>query len=55
MEEQDERDYPVIGAEEREDAEDAESMGMNMDEGEDKGPTAYDLVKNEVFGEGVEI
>ncbi|KAI4843083.1 hypothetical protein E4T44_06940 [Aureobasidium sp. EXF-8845] len=55
MEEQDERDYPVVGAEERDDAEDAEPMGMNIDEGEDEGPTAYDLVKNEVIGEGVEI
>ncbi|KAI4843105.1 hypothetical protein E4T44_06926 [Aureobasidium sp. EXF-8845] len=56
MEEQDERDYSVVGAEERDDAEDdAEPMGMNIDEGEDEGPTAYDLVKNEVFGEGVEI
>jgi hypothetical protein len=55
MEEQDKRDCPVVGAEEGDDAEDAEPMGMNIDEGEDEGLTAYDLVKNEVFGEGVEI
>lgn len=55
MEEQDGRDYPVVGAEEGDDAEDAEPIGMNIDEGEDEGPTAYNLVKNEVFGEEVEI
>jgi len=30
-------------------------VGMNVDSGEDEGLTAYELVKNEVFGEGVEI
>lgn len=30
-------------------------VGMNVDSGEDEGLTAYELVKNEVFGEGVDI
>lgn len=30
-------------------------VGMNVDSGEDEGLTAYELVKNEGFGEGVEI
>ncbi|KAG9604810.1 hypothetical protein KCU77_g1089, partial [Aureobasidium melanogenum] len=34
---------------------DGEPLGMNIDEGEDEGLTAYQLVKNEVFGEGVEV
>ncbi|KAG9698500.1 hypothetical protein KCU95_g2548, partial [Aureobasidium melanogenum] len=33
----------------------AEPLGMNIDEGEDEGLTAYQLVKNEVLGEGVEV
>ncbi|CAD0110539.1 unnamed protein product [Aureobasidium uvarum] len=37
------------------DDEDEEPVGMNIDSGEDEGLTAYELVKNEVFGEGVEI
>jgi hypothetical protein len=56
MEEQDERDYPVAAEEEdAEVSEFAEPMGMNIDSGEDEGLTAYELVKKEVFGEGVEI
>jgi hypothetical protein len=55
MEEQDGKDYPIVSAEEGDDAEDAEPKGLNIDEGEDEGPTAYGLVKKEVFGEGVEI
>lgn len=35
--------------------EDEELMGMNIDSGEDEGLTAYELVKQEVFGEGVEF
>ncbi|KAH0276659.1 hypothetical protein KCU91_g3709, partial [Aureobasidium melanogenum] len=34
---------------------DGEPIGMNIDDGEDEGLTAYQLVKNEVFGEGVEV
>ncbi|KAK6000246.1 hypothetical protein QM012_003878 [Aureobasidium pullulans] len=34
---------------------DAEPVGMNIDAGEDERMTAYELVKNEVFGEGVEV
>ncbi|KAG9664159.1 hypothetical protein KCU64_g856, partial [Aureobasidium melanogenum] len=34
---------------------DGEPLGMNIDDGEDEGLTAYQLVKNEVFGEGVEV
>ncbi|KAG9663264.1 hypothetical protein KCU64_g1420, partial [Aureobasidium melanogenum] len=34
---------------------DGEPMGMNIDDGEDEGLTAYQLVKSEVFGEGVEV
>ncbi|KAG9563331.1 hypothetical protein KCU71_g1751, partial [Aureobasidium melanogenum] len=34
---------------------DREPIGMNIDDGEDEGLTAYQLVKNEVFGEGVEV
>jgi hypothetical protein len=46
---------PVVDRDaEAEDA-DQEPMGMNIDSGEDEGLTAYELVKNEVFGEGVEI
>lgn len=30
-------------------------MGMNIDSGEDEGLTAYELVKNEVSSEGVEV
>lgn len=35
--------------------ENEELMGMNIDSGEDEGLTAYELVKQEVFGEGVEF
>ncbi|KAH0363561.1 hypothetical protein KCU65_g7303, partial [Aureobasidium melanogenum] len=33
----------------------AEPLGMNVDDGEDEGLTAYQLVENEVFGEGIEV
>ncbi|THW20077.1 hypothetical protein D6D02_01559 [Aureobasidium pullulans] len=33
---------------------DEESMGMNVDSGEDEGLTAVELIEKEVFGEGVE-
>lgn len=50
-----------LAAEIKEEADDgawvdeAEPLGMNIDDGEDEGLTAYQLVKNEVFGEGVEV
>lgn len=34
---------------------DGEPLGMNIDSGEDEGLTAYELVKNEAFVDGVEV
>ena len=51
MKKEDEEEHPVDDAE----GEDEEPMGMNIDSGEDEGLTAYELVKQEVFGERVEF
>ncbi|KAH0282751.1 hypothetical protein M436DRAFT_52788 [Aureobasidium namibiae CBS 147.97] len=47
-----EEEHPVADDAE---GEDEWPVGMNVDSGEDEGLTAYELVKNEVFGEGVEV
>jgi hypothetical protein len=54
--EDDEESPAVVDGDAEADADaEQEPMGMNIDSGEDEGLTAYELVKNEVFGEGVEI
>lgn len=52
MKKEDGEEHPVDDAAE---GEDEEPLGMNIDSGEDEGLTAYELVKQEVFGEGVEF
>jgi len=49
---EEEEEHPVADDAE---GEDEWPVGMNVDSGEDEGLTAFELVKNEVFGEGVEI
>ncbi|CAD0083995.1 unnamed protein product [Aureobasidium vineae] len=44
-----------LAAEVKKEVDDEEPLGMNIDSGEDEGLIAYELVKNEVFGEGVEV
>jgi hypothetical protein len=51
MKKEDGEEHPVDDAE----GEDEEPSGMNIDSGEDEGLTAYELVKQEVFGEDVEF
>jgi hypothetical protein len=54
IKEEDDEETPIVDGGAEADAE-QEPMGMNLDSGEDEGLTAYELVKNEAFGEGVEI